>query len=268
MFFILYGWWAGISLLMKLRGSQDFSMAQMHHLLIKRTLHWFVFTSHKLCAYPLDMCGFKCATASAAYNGADDGPVVMKILTLIVYGPCVGIAGLSWCRSCVLARWGLIPLRHIVLFQNHWSLVVETCSYGSSVASLNSNVFSHKLDEKVNAHLPYYSTLKKFWNGFFQTFQAGLLFFSGGSLPCDSWLLLTSIRLSHPFLTNWAGIATVWAFSQDACKIFCPLTYLRGDCLTGDVLDIVKVWVRGSRHLARCLVVVLEKELVSTVHIL
>ena len=34
------------------------------------------------------------------------------------------------------------------------------------------------LDEKVNAHLPYYSTLKKFWNGFFQTFQAGLLFFS------------------------------------------------------------------------------------------
>ena len=33
-------------------------------------------------------------------------------------------------------------------------------------------------DEKVNAHLPYYSTLKKFWNGFFQTFQAGLLFFS------------------------------------------------------------------------------------------
>ena len=24
------------------------------------------------------------------------------------------------------------------------------------------------LDEKVNAHLPYYSTLKKFWNGFFQ----------------------------------------------------------------------------------------------------
>ena len=37
------------------------------------------------------------------------------------------------------------------------------------------------LDEKVNAHLPYYSTLKKFWNGFFQTFQAGLLFFSGGN---------------------------------------------------------------------------------------
>ena len=35
-------------------------------------------------------------------------------------------------------------------------------------------------DEKVNAHLPYYSTLKKFWNGFFQTFQAGLLFCSGG----------------------------------------------------------------------------------------
>ena len=48
------------------------------------------------------------------------------------------------------------------------------------------------LDEKVNAHLPYYSTLKKFWNGhgFFQTFKAGLLF--------SSWLLLTS-RLSHPF---------------------------------------------------------------------
>ena len=31
------------------------------------------------------------------------------------------------------------------------------------------------LDENVNAHLPYYSTLKKSWNGFFQTFQAGLL---------------------------------------------------------------------------------------------
>ena len=36
------------------------------------------------------------------------------------------------------------------------------------------------LDEKVNVHLPYNSTLKKFWNGFFQTFQAELLFFSGG----------------------------------------------------------------------------------------
>ena len=37
------------------------------------------------------------------------------------------------------------------------------------------------LDEKVNAHLSHYSTLKKFWNGFFQTFQARLLFFSGGT---------------------------------------------------------------------------------------
>ena len=42
------------------------------------------------------------------------------------------------------------------------------------------------LDEKVNAHLPHYSTLKKFWNGFFQTFQAGLLCFSGGSI--SGWL--------------------------------------------------------------------------------
>ena len=25
------------------------------------------------------------------------------------------------------------------------------------------------LDEKVNAHLPYYSTLKKFWNGLEET---------------------------------------------------------------------------------------------------
>ena len=35
------------------------------------------------------------------------------------------------------------------------------------------------LDEKVNAHLPYYSTLKS--SGLFssKTFQAGLLFFSG-----------------------------------------------------------------------------------------
>ena len=37
------------------------------------------------------------------------------------------------------------------------------------------------LDDKINAHLPYYSTLKKFWNGFFQRFQAGLLFFSGAT---------------------------------------------------------------------------------------
>ena len=50
---------------------------------------------------------------------------------------------------------------------------------GKVDASESSSFFV--LDEKVNAHLPYYSTLKKFWNGFFQTFQAGLLFFSGGS---------------------------------------------------------------------------------------
>ena len=38
------------------------------------------------------------------------------------------------------------------------------------------------LDEKVNAHLPYYiQHTEKFWNIFFQTFQAGsMLFFSGG----------------------------------------------------------------------------------------
>ena len=42
---------------------------------------------------------------------------------------------------------------------------------------------------------------EKFWNVFFQTFQARLLFFSGTSLPCDSWLLLIS-RLSHPFATK------------------------------------------------------------------
>ena len=33
------------------------------------------------------------------------------------------------------------------------------------------------LGEKVNAHLPYYSTLKSSEN-FFQTFQAGILFFT------------------------------------------------------------------------------------------
>ena len=42
----------------------------------------------------------------------------------------------------------------------------------------NSSLY---IDEKVNAHLPYYSTLRKFCNGFFQTFQAGLLFFSDGN---------------------------------------------------------------------------------------
>ena len=43
--------------------------------------------------------------------------------------------------------------------------------------SITNNVLEF-LDENVNAHLPYYSTLKKFWNGFFQMFQAGLVFFS------------------------------------------------------------------------------------------
>ena len=49
-----------------------------------------------------------------------------------------------------------------------------------SFRKLMTNQIMDILDEKVNAHLPHYSTLKKFWNGFFQTFQAGLLFFSGG----------------------------------------------------------------------------------------
>ena len=61
------------------------------------------------------------------------------------------------------------------------------------------------LDEKVNAHLPYNSTLKKFWNGFFQTFQAGLLFFSGGNkeLTAVEFELvtpgseITELQLSH-----------------------------------------------------------------------
>ena len=52
------------------------------------------------------------------------------------------------------------------------------------------------LDEKVNAHLPYCSTLKKFWNGFFQTFQAGLLFFSGQSVRWRSLTLLSPHRES------------------------------------------------------------------------
>ena len=56
----------------------------------------------------------------------------------------------------------------------------ESLLVNKSQLSQGREVWSLILDEKVNAHLPYYSTLKKFWNGFFQTFQAGLLFFSGG----------------------------------------------------------------------------------------
>ena len=44
------------------------------------------------------------------------------------------------------------------------------------------------IDEKVNALLPYYSTLKKFWNVFLQTFQANIWW----SLPGD-----------HPFAVNF-----------------------------------------------------------------
>ena len=61
------------------------------------------------------------------------------------------------------------------------------------------------LDEKVNAHLPYYSTLKKFWNGFFQTFQAGLLFFSGGnhfSFATDKLLLFQTSFVTDSFTTQ------------------------------------------------------------------
>ena len=53
------------------------------------------------------------------------------------------------------------------------------------------------LDEKVNAHLPYYSTLKKFWNGFFQTFQAGLLFFSGGNTQECTLTIKFNFLYSH-----------------------------------------------------------------------
>ena len=66
------------------------------------------------------------------------------------------------------------------------------------------------LDEKVYAHLPYYSTLKKFWNGFFQAFQAGLLFFSGDRTLemmfweelCPEWLTDSQLTLSNDITTR------------------------------------------------------------------
>ena len=52
------------------------------------------------------------------------------------------------------------------------------------------------LDEKVNAHLPYYSTLKKFWNGFFQTFQAGLE--TQRIVDCSSSVVEPPLKKSNP----------------------------------------------------------------------
>ena len=61
-------------------------------------------------------------------------------------------------------------------------------------------------------HLPYYSTLKKFWNGFFQTFQAGLLFFSGGqvNMNIDSHTKTVSLGV--------VNLIQSWQFLQ---KILC-----------------------------------------------
>ena len=81
-------------------------------------------------------------------------------------------------------QWTFSPLCCCVNVMNHCRM------------KLSSKSFQY-LDEKVNAHLPYYSTLRKFCNGFFQTFQAGLLFFSDG-------ILLFNIGTGRAHITEWS----------------------------------------------------------------